>query len=121
MYHRVKRRSYQRKKTSSVRKQSYGKLLLATQLSQGNSVNTRNEDSGQIKLGLTTLEYRAHLFGHTVADSLLQCDAKDWPLLKKKIMDLFFEYEGRESNASSHYPTSTNESTIPATILANLY
>ena len=33
------------------------------------------------------------LFGETVADNLLQCDPKDWTMLKKKIFDLFYDYE----------------------------
>ena len=32
-------------------------------------------------------------FGKTIADKLLQCDPKDWKLIKKKIFDLFFDYE----------------------------
>ena len=36
-----------------------------------------------------TLAERAKLFGGTKADSLLQCDPKDWTMLKKKIFDLF--------------------------------
>ena len=36
---------------------------------------------------------RANPFGKTVADNLLQCDPKDWTLIKKKIFDLFFDYE----------------------------
>ena len=37
-------------------------------------------------------------FGQVVADSLMQCDVKDWPRLKKQVMDLFFEYEVEKSN-----------------------
>jgi len=36
---------------------------------------------------------RANLFGSIVADNLLQCDPRDWTFLKKKIFDLFYEYE----------------------------
>ena len=51
---------------------------------------------------------RAQLFGRTVADSLMQCDANDWPMLKKKIMDLFFDYEqGRRNNAGFNFPMYT--------------
>ena len=35
----------------------------------------------------------AQRFGQVVADSLMQCEVKDWPRMKKQIMDLFFEYE----------------------------
>ena len=36
---------------------------------------------------------RANLFGKIVADNLLQCDPKDWTLIRKKIFDLFFDYK----------------------------
>ena len=36
---------------------------------------------------------RANLFGKTAADNLRHCDPKDWTFLKKKIFDLFYEYE----------------------------
>ena len=45
------------------------------------------------KKGENSLSERANLFGKTVADNLLQCDPKDWTLIKKKIFDLFFDYE----------------------------
>ena len=41
----------------------------------------------------STLAERAKLFGETVADNLLQCDPKDWTILKKKILDIFYDYE----------------------------
>ena len=36
-----------------------------------------------------TLAELAKLFGETVADNLLQCDPRDWTIVKKKILDLF--------------------------------
>ena len=36
-----------------------------------------------------TLAERAKLFGETAADNLLQCDPRDWTIVKKKILDLF--------------------------------
>ena len=45
------------------------------------------------KVDENSLSERAALFGKTVADNLLQCDPKDWTLIKKKIFDLFFDYE----------------------------
>jgi len=76
---------------------------LATQLTQGNSPTiSQNQSNGNAKQ--SALEDKAHVFGRTVADSLLQCETKDWPLLKKKIMDLFFEYEQQKSNDSRYYP-----------------
>ena len=42
----------------------------------------------------------ANRFGQVVADSLMQCEVKDWPRMKKQIMDLFFEYEiDKEKNS----------------------
>ena len=87
---------------------------LATHLSQGNSSKTHTEGNGNIKQVATLLEDRAFVFGRTVADSLLQCDTKDWPRLKKKIMDIFFEHEEQKSSSNSYYqtspPCSTNSS-----------
>ena len=40
-----------------------------------------------------TLAERAKLFGETVADNLLQYHPKDWTMLKKKIFNLFYNYE----------------------------
>jgi len=57
---------------------------------------------------------RANLFGKTVADNLLQCDPKDWTLIKKKIFDLFFDYEQgnlRRNNAVN--PFNNNGNYVP--------
>ena len=53
---------------------------------------------------ITTNERRAELFGKLVSDSLLQCDMKDWPMIKKKVMDIFFEYEHRHLQGYSSLP-----------------
>ena len=47
------------------------------------------------KKGENSLAERANLFRNTVANNLLKCDTKDWTLIKKKIFDLFFDYEQR--------------------------
>ena len=39
------------------------------------------------------LSERAGLFGKVVADSLLQYDPKEWSFLKKKVMDVFYDFE----------------------------
>lgn len=49
----------------------------------------------------SSLEQRAHLFGRLVADNLLQCDTRDWTFLKKKVMDMFFEYEQQKEVSTS--------------------
>ena len=56
-----------------------------------------------------TLAERAKLFGEIVADNLLQCDPKDWTMLKKKIFDLFYDYEQRILNgAQQSLPINAN-------------
>lgn len=50
----------------------------------------------------SNLEARANLFGKLVADNLLQCDPNDWTYLKKKVMDLFFDYEQRRASLATY-------------------
>ena len=64
------------------------KAVLFTALA--NSLNTQTTHNCKPQ---DPLVERANLFGKTVADNLLQCDLKDWTFLKKKIFDLFYEYE----------------------------
>ena len=73
---------------------------LVTQLSQGNP-HPQNEVGSQRKQGLASLEERAHLFACPVTNSFLQCDKKDWALIKKKVMDLLFEWEQQKLNIGS--------------------
>lgn len=49
------------------------------------------------------MEERAEPFGKMVADSLLQCDPKDWIILKKKVMDMFFDYEQQKANIPQQF------------------
>ena len=39
------------------------------------------------------LAEKANLFGKVVTDTLLQYEIKEWVYLKKKIMDVFFDYD----------------------------
>ena len=39
------------------------------------------------------LAEKTNLFGKVVADTLLQYEIKEWVYLKKKIMDVFFDYD----------------------------
>ena len=39
------------------------------------------------------LAEKANLFGKVVADTLLQYEIKEWVYLKKKIMDVFYDYD----------------------------
>ena len=45
----------------------------------------------------TLVERRVNLIGKLVADNLLECDPKDWSMLRKRIFDMFFEYEQQKS------------------------
>ena len=54
-----------------------------------NSLNSQTSSleaniAGTQQKSLNTLAERAKLFRETVADNLLQCDPKDWTMLKKK-------------------------------------
>ena len=66
---------------------------LAASLKPQDNVNTKSE----------SFEC-ATLFGKIVADSLLQFDSKQWYYLKKKVMDVFYDYEQHKSNSHSTYP-----------------
>ena len=62
-----------------------------------------------------TLAERAKLFGETVADNLLKCDPKDWTMLKKKIFDLFYDYEqGILNGAQQRLPVNASSFAFPA-------
>ena len=50
-------------------------------------------NTSESKKDENSLAERANLFGKTVGDNLLQCDLKAWTLIKKKIFDLFFDFE----------------------------
>ena len=41
---------------------------------------------------------RASLFGRVVADSLMQYNTSDWSYLKKRVMDVFYEFDQQKSN-----------------------
>ena len=48
-------------------------------------------------------------------DNLLQCNPKDWTMLKKKIFDLFYDYEqGILNGAQENLPIKANSFAFPA-------
>lgn len=49
------------------------------------------------------LSERANLFGKVVADSLLQYEPEDWSYLKKKVMDVFYDFEQQKLTGRSNY------------------
>ena len=63
---------------------------LTTSLTQKSNDDSREKQSSSVQ-NQSILEHRAQLFGNLVADNLIQTDPKDLTLLKKKIMDLFFD------------------------------
>ena len=65
-------------------------------------------NSNELNQSGNNLTERANLFGKTVADNLLQCDPKDWTLIKKKIFDLFFDYEQGNLTSRNNNVTSMN-------------
>ena len=98
---------------------------LTTQLSQGSSLNSHTESNLNAKQGATQQEDRANDFGRAVANSLLQCDTKDWPRLKKKIMDILFEYEEQKLTSNRFNQTTTpynnQQQQAYAELLRNVY
>ena len=70
---------------------------LAASLKRKDNVNAKSESFE-----------RAALFGKVVADSLLQYDPKEWCYLKKKVMDVFPDYEQHKSNSHFTYPWNHN-------------
>ena len=64
--------------------------------------------SSELKKYVNNLMEPANLFGKTVADNLLQCDPKDWTLIKRKNFDLFFDYEQRNLTSRNNSATPFN-------------
>ena len=56
-----------------------------------------NDDNIAYPAHAPTLVERANSFSKVVADNLLECDPKDWSMLRKCIFDMFFEYEQQKS------------------------
>ena len=81
-------------KKSKVSQESDGRAALHIALAKSfDEPNAAQLNTSESKKGENSLTERANLFGKTVADNLLQCDPKDWTLIKKKIFDLFFDYK----------------------------
>ena len=71
---------------------------------QGSSKSKYQREKEASSKSESDLERRAELFGKLIADNLLQCDPKDWTLLKKKVMDLFFDYEQQKQSIQQQFP-----------------
>ena len=85
-----------------------------------NSLNSQTSSlqaniAGTQQKSQNILAERAKLFGETVQDNLLQCDPKDWTMLKKKIFDLFYDYEQEILNGvQQSLPINVNRFAFPA-------
>ena len=95
-------------KKAKSSQESDAKAALWTALA--NSINSQTSSlqaniAGTQEKSENTLAERAKLFGEIVADNLLQCDPKDWTMLKKKIFDLFYDYEQGILNGAQQLPT----------------
>ena len=73
-------------KKSKTSKESDARAALYNALAKSFEEPSKNSKS---KVDENSLSERAALFGKTVADNLLQCDPKDWTLIKKKSLTFF--------------------------------
>ena len=81
-------------KKSKASQESDGRDALHITLAKSfDKPNVPQPTTSESKKGENSLTERANLFGKTAADNLLQCDPKDWTLIKKKIFDLSFDYK----------------------------
>ena len=81
-------------KKSKASQESDGKAALHIALAKSfDKPNAAQLNTSESKKGENSLTERANLFAETISDNLLQCDPKDWTLIKKKIFDLFFDYK----------------------------
>ena len=77
-----------------------------TELWKSIAASLKPQDNFKVK---SELSERASLFGKVVADSLMQYDPTEWCYLKKKVMDVFLEYEQQKSSSSrSSYSNHTS-------------
>ena len=66
---------------------------VASSLKSSPQVAPNNDDNVAYPAHAPTLVERANLIGEVVTDNLLECDPKDWSMLRKRI----FEYEQQKS------------------------
>ena len=58
--------------------------------------------------GEATTSEKANSFGKVVADTLFQCNIKEWVYLKKKITDVFFDFDQQKQASDEHTFISAN-------------
>ena len=111
------------KKTKSSQESEARAALYTTLAKSFEKPTSPPPSSSELKKDGNNLMESANLFGKTVADNLLQCDPKDWTLIKKKNFDLFFDHE--QGNLTSRNNSATlfnsfNYSQSNATAYQNL-
>jgi len=74
-----------------------------TELWKSLSASLKPQAAPQQNTVKSELSECANLFGKIVADLLLQYDPKDWSYLKKKVMDVFYDFEQQKSTDRSNY------------------
>ena len=79
------------KKKEKKNEERNAKIQLWKSLTESKS-KMLEECASESKSG-NVLAEKANLFGKVVADTLLQYEIKEWVYLKKKIMDVFFDYD----------------------------
>lgn len=66
------------------------------------AASLKPQEAPQQKTAKNELSDRANLFGKVVADSLLQYEPGDWSFLKKKVMDVFYDFEQQKLTGRSN-------------------
>ena len=80
-----------------------GEEVAKTELWKSLAASLKPQAVPQPKTGKNELAERADLFGKVVADSLLQYEPEDSSYPKKKVMDVFFEFEQQKLTGRSNY------------------
>ena len=67
------------------------------------TASLKPQEAPQQKPAKNELSYRANLFGKVIADSPLQYEPGDWSYIKKKVMDVFYDFEQQKLTGRSNY------------------
>ena len=80
------------KKRRGKKEERNAKMQLRKSLTESLKLKMQEERASEPKSD-NVLAEKGNLFGKVVADTLLQYEIKEWVYLKKKIMDVFFDYD----------------------------
>lgn len=94
-----------KKKKTEKENEKKAKMELWQSLTK--SLNAKRPEESDASNPDNVHKERAHLFGKVVADSLLQYEGKEWVYLKKKIMDVFYDYD-QQKPMELVYPQGRN-------------